>query len=198
MDSINVNANKADSSNTLRPSWQDYFVKVTMAIAERSTCSRGKPACIFVKGKRILSTGYAGSPPNFPHCSEVGHDMEERVRFIPTDGTAMPENFFKMLGYDYNYLRQRYEKPATQHCIRTIHAEQNAILQAARFGISLQDSIVYVTMTPCLQCTASIISVGVKEVIAFKRYHAGQESINMFKLANIPITHLDDSVETYL
>jgi dCMP deaminase len=81
--------------------------------------------------------------------------------------------------------------------VRTIHAEQNAICQAARYGIALDGTTLYCTMEPCRVCTMLIISVGIKKVVAKKRYHAAQESRILLEKAGIPMIVLEDSVEVY-
>ena len=94
-----------------RPDWDRYFLDLCEAVARRATCDRGKCGCVIVKNKRIMTTGYVGAPARLPHCDEAGHDMR------------------KVIDYNGNI---------TQHCVRTLHAEQNAIIQAARFGIPLE------------------------------------------------------------
>ena len=84
-----------------------------------------------------------------------------------------------------------------QHCVRTIHAEQNAICQAARYGISLQGCTLYCKMEPCRVCAMLIISVGIKKVIAKKRYHAAQETRDMFQQSHIALMVIEDEVEHY-
>jgi dCMP deaminase len=176
-----------------RPSWQDYFMSVVDAISQRSTCDRGKPGCVFVKNNQILVTGYAGSPPGFDHCDEAGHDMEAHIRFkewdITKDERPAQDELSKIyeLGFRFNEGESRYEKSESVHCIRTIHAEQNAILQAARRGISLEGST----------CSMFLISVGVVEVVAKKLYQKAQESIEILKKANIKLTHLEDQQQKY-
>jgi len=162
-------------------------MSVVDAISKRSTCNRGKPGCVFVKDNQILTTGYAGSPPKFEHCDTVGHDIEIRFR-------VNPETEINSKLFEYVCVENRY----SAHCVRTIHAEQNAILQAARRGIALEGSICYVSMTPCRTCAMSLISLGVKEVIAGNFYKNAQESLDMLKKANIPITHLDHTVQQYV
>ena len=95
-------------NNADRPSWDEYFLGLMDEVGARATCDRGRSGCIIVRDKQIVCTGYVGSPPGFPHCDEVGHLMKEVVE---EDGTSR------------------------MHCVRTIHAEQNAICQAARYGI---------------------------------------------------------------
>jgi len=124
-----------------RPSWDEYFIKLVDEVAQRATCDRGKSGCIIVKDKRILCSGYVGSPPGFSHCDEVGHLLKT---VVDDNGTER------------------------QHCMRTIHAEQNAICQAAKYGLSLEGTTLYCTMEPCRVCAMLIISVGVKRVVAKK------------------------------
>ena len=154
----------------MRPSWDEYFIDMMDTVATRATCDRGKSGCIIVKDKRIISTGYVGSPPGLPHCDEVGHLMKQ---VIEDDGTTR------------------------QHCMRTIHAEQNAICQAAKHGISLEGSTLYCKMEPCRVCAMLIISCGIKKVVAKSQYHAAQETREMFKQAGIEMVVLGESIEQY-
>lgn len=153
-----------------RPSWDEYFIGLVDEVAKRATCDRGKSGAIIVKDKRILCTGYVGTPPGFPHCDEVGHLLK---KVIDEDGTVR------------------------QHCVRTIHAEQNAISQAARYGIPLDGTTLYCTMEPCRVCAMLIISVGVKKVVVKRRYHAGQETRDLFKQAQIDLIIMEDTVQEY-
>ena len=153
-----------------RPSWDEYFIALVDEIAKRATCDRGKSGAIIVKDKRILCTGYVGTPPGFPHCDEAGHLLK---KVIDEDGTER------------------------QHCVRTIHAEQNAISQAARYGIPLDNTTLYCTMEPCRVCAMLIISVGIKKVVVKSRYHAGQDTRDLFRQANIELVVMKDSIETY-
>jgi len=153
-----------------RPSWDEYFIKLVDEVSQRATCDRGKSGCVIVKDKRILCTGYVGSPPGFPHCSEAGHLMK---KVIDDDQTER------------------------QHCVRTIHAEQNAICQAARYGIALNGTTLYCTMEPCRVCTMLIISVGIAKVVVKRKYHAAGESRELLKQAGIPLVVLENTVEIY-
>jgi len=137
-----------------RPSWDEYFIEIMNTVATRATCDRGRAGCVIVKDKRILVTGYVGAPSGLPHCDEVGHLFR---KIIHEDGSI------------------------TQHCVRTVHAEQNAIAQAARFGISLEGSTLYVRMTPCRSCAMLIINSGIKRVVCEYRYHAGKDSEDLLK-----------------
>ena len=154
----------------MRPDWDDYFIHMMDTVATRATCDRGRSGCIIVRDKRIISTGYVGSPSGLPHCDDAGHLMKQ---VIDDDGTTR------------------------QHCMRTIHAEQNAICQAARHGISLEGSTLYCKMEPCRVCAMLIISCGITHVVAKFRYHAAQETREMFAQAGVSLTVLEDTTETY-
>jgi|GEM_PF-34807 len=143
-----------------RPSWDDYFLGIARAVAERATCDRGRSGCVIVRDKAILVTGYVGSPTGLPHCDEVGHQMK---KMLHEDGRI------------------------TQHCVRTVHAEQNAICQAAKYGISLNGGTLYCKMTPCRTCAMLIINCGIRRVVCEYRYHAGGESEELFRLAGIAL-----------
>ncbi|HLC59771.1 MAG TPA: cytidine/deoxycytidylate deaminase family protein [archaeon] len=153
-----------------RPSWDEYFIDLTRTVANRATCDRGKSGCVIVKDKRILSTGYVGSPPGQPHCDDVGHQMKKT---FDEEGNV------------------------TNHCTRTIHAEQNAIVQAAKFGTSIEGATIYTKMEPCSTCAKIIVGSGIKRVVCEKRYHAAKETRDMFKDANIDLVVLNDEVENY-
>ncbi len=153
-----------------RPSWDEYFIGLVDEIAKRATCDRGMSGAIVVKDKRILCTGYVGSPPGLPHCDEVGHLLK---KVIDEDGTTR------------------------QHCVRTIHAEQNAISQAAKYGIPLDGTTLYCTMEPCRVCAMLIMSVGIKKVISKRRYHAGQDTRDLFEQAGIELVVMEERVEDY-
>ena len=153
-----------------RPSWDDYFINMTDTIGERATCDRGKSGALIVRDKRILTTGYVGSPQGLPHCDEDGHLMH----------TVIDEN-----------------GKESKHCVRTLHAEENAILQAAQFGPPLAGATLYCKMTPCFRCAMKIIRVGIVRVVAKKRYHAEEKTIEWFKKAKIQLDILNDEVETY-
>ncbi len=157
-------------SDYVRPSWDEYFIEVSRSIAKRATCDRGRSGCVIARDSQILVTGYVGSPRTLPHCDEVGHQ------------------FKKM---------QHEDGRTTQHCVRTVHAEQNAICQAARLGISIEGATVYCKMTPCRTCAMLLINCGIIRVVAEKRYHDSKDSLDMFAHAGITIEHLDDSIEDY-
>jgi dCMP deaminase len=154
----------------VRPSWDEYFMNLAKEVAKRATCDRGRAGCVIVKDNRILSTGYVGSPSGLPHCDDVGHLMK---KVIDDEGKI------------------------TQHCMRTLHAEQNAIVQAAKFGVPIDGSTLYVKMTPCSTCAKMIIAVGIKRVVCEKHYHAEMESIDLFNKAGVELVFLSDEIEKY-
>ena len=153
-----------------RKSWEEYFIDIVNTIAERATCNRGKSGAIIVKNKRILSTGYVGSPIGLPHCDDVGHQFKKTIH---EDGHV------------------------TNHCIRTVHAEQNAICQAARYGVPIDGSTLYCTMLPCYTCAKMIINSGIKKVVCIKDYHAGDETKEVFAQAGISLKIINKEVMKY-
>ena len=161
---------KTSGESQERPSWDDYFMEVANTIAKRATCERGRSGCVIARDRQLLVTGYVGSPAGLPHCDDVGHQMKKMVH---EDGAV------------------------TQHCVRTVHAEQNAICQAARLGISITGATLYCRMTPCRVCAMLIINCGIVRVMCERRYHAGAESEAMFKDAGVVLEYKHDGVQQY-
>lgn len=153
-----------------RPSWDEYFMEVTNAIAKRATCDRGRSGCVIARNNQVLATGYVGAPAGLPHCDEAGHQLKQTLH---EDGTV------------------------TTHCVRTVHAEQNAICQAAKNGVAIQGATVYCRMTPCRTCAMLIINCGIVRVVCERKYHAGAESEAMFKVAGVALEYVHDEVEKY-
>jgi dCMP deaminase len=120
-----------------RPTWDDYFVGIAKLVSERSTCLRRRVGAVLVKDRRILATGYNGAPAGLAHCSETG------------------------------CIRQQLGVPSGERheLCRGLHAEQNAIIQAATHGIRISASTLYCTNTPCVVCAKMIINAGIVEVI---------------------------------
>ncbi|MEM2916307.1 MAG: deaminase [Candidatus Woesearchaeota archaeon] len=153
-----------------RPNWDEYFMGIVKQVGRRGTCDRGKSGAVIVKDKRLLSTGYVGSPVGIEHCDEVGHQMHKVTN---PDGTT------------------------SQHCIRTAHAEQNAIVQAARYGIAIDGSTIYCKMEPCYTCAKMIINAGIKRVVCEKKYHGAKLSREILKKAGVKLDVLYEEVEKY-
>ena len=153
-----------------RPSWDEYFMEVCDAIAKRATCDRGRSGCVIARDHQILVTGYVGAPAGLPHCDEAGHQLKQMVH---EDGSV------------------------TTHCVRTVHAEQNALCQAARRGISIEGATLYCRMTPCRTCSMLIINCGIVRVVCQRRYHDAADSETMFRRAGIKLEYIHDEVETY-
>ena len=126
-----------------RPSWDQYFMLITRQVADRSTCNRAKVGAVIVRDKNILATGYNGAPAGLPHCIDVGCLIYESR----TPSGDIEEN-----------------------CFRTIHAEINAIAQAAKNGASIRDADIYITHTPCIHCFKLLINTGIKRVLYEKPY----------------------------
>ena len=159
-----------ENEKYIRPTWDEYFMEVANTIAKRATCDRGRSGCVIAKNKQLLVTGYVGSPVGMPHCDDVGHQMKKTIH---EDGSV------------------------TNHCVRTVHAEQNAICQAAKLGVALEGSTLYCRMTPCRVCTMLIINSGIKRVVCEKKYHAGAESEEMFKQAGVQLEFMHDEIVQY-
>ena len=157
------------NTDYVRPSWDEYFMEIMNSIAKRATCDRGRSGCVITHNKRIVATGYVGSPAGTKHCDEVGHEM-----------ISMHNNGVE-----------------SKHCIRTAHAEQNAIVHAARVGAALEGSTLYCNMTPCYACAKMIINAGIVRVVACKDYHAGARSKEIFKEAGVTFELLNSTVELY-
>jgi len=119
-----------------RPSWPEYFMTITRMVAKRSTCLRRHVGAILVKEKRILATGYNGAPAGLRHCEAVGCLRED---------SSVPSG-------------ERHE------LCRGLHAEQNAIIQAAYHGISIAGSTLYCTNSPCVICSKMIVNAGIEEI----------------------------------
>jgi len=154
----------------IRPSWDEYFLNLCEVVGSRGTCDRGRAGCVIVKNKRIVATGYVGSPAGISHCDEVGHEMKSTIH---EDGSI------------------------TKHCVRTAHAEQNALCLAARYGISIEGSTLYCKMTPCYVCAKMIINTGINRVVCKRDYHASMDSKRIFKEAGIKLEIIEKEVQKY-
>jgi dCMP deaminase len=148
----------------MRPSWDEYFLKITDLVATRSTCLRRHVGAVLVLEKRILATGYNGAPSGLAHCLDVG------------------------------CLREQEEIPSgqRQELCRGIHAEQNAIIQAARHGISISGSVLYCTTQPCVTCTKMLINAGVTRILYLEGY-ADELSRRMLEEAGIDAVKVERS-----
>ena len=153
-----------------RPTWDEYFMEVCEAISKRATCDRGRSGCVIARGNQLLVTGYVGAPSGLPHCDDEGHQ-------------------FKKMLHDDGQI--------TTHCTRTVHAEQNAICQAARLGISIEGGTLYCRMTPCRTCAMLIINCGLVRVICQRRYQDANDSEAMFEAAGISLEYIFNETQTY-
>jgi dCMP deaminase len=148
---------------TNRLNWHQYFMKIANLVSERSTCCRAKVGAVIVKDKNILSTGYNGSPSGLPHCTDVGCLV---YKSITPDGSV------------------------EENCFRTIHAEINAIAQAAKHGSSINNADIYITHTPCIHCLKVLINTGIKNIYYQHEYKI--ESIaDMIEQAGINLFQVD-------
>ena len=142
-----------------RPNWDEYFIEITKVVSKRSTCLRRKVGAIIVKDKRILASGYNGAPSGLKHCGQIGGCLREQMH-VPSG--------------------QRHE------LCRGLHAEQNAIIQAAVHGVSIKDSVLYCTTHPCIICAKMIINSGIKEIITSAAY-PDKESKKLLKESGVEV-----------
>ena len=157
-----------------RPSWDEYFMSVVDSIALRATCDRGKSGTIIVQDKRIIAAGYVGSPIGFPHCDDIGHEL-----YVVDVSTVINE--------DKEGMMILHTKTRSTHCFRTVHAEINAICNAARHGASTVGSTMYCTMVPCRVCAFAIIQCGIAKVVAKYPYQSMEDTIMAFELASVKL-----------
>ncbi len=147
----------------MRPSWDEYFLEITDVVAKRSTCLRRHVGALLVKNRQILSTGYNGAPSGLVHCGERG------------------------------CLRDRLQIPSGQRAelCRAVHAEQNAMIQAARHGVSVEGGTLYVTTQPCVLCTKLAINAGIRRIV-YRGEYPDELSLEMLAEAGVELVHLSD------
>lgn len=147
-----------------RPDWDTYFMEIATLVGKRSTCTRRQVGAIVVMDRRILTTGYNGAPSGIAHCREVG------------------------------CLREALNVPSGERheLCRGIHAEQNAIIQAARHGVSIKGSTLYCTNLPCSICAKMIINAGIKNIF-FAEGYADQMSEGMLAEAGVDLIRLSEA-----
>jgi len=149
-----------------RPSWDQYFMDITRLVATRSTCLRRQVGAILVKERNILATGYNGVPSGISHCEAVG------------------------------CLREKHKVPSGERheLCRGLHAEQNAIIQAARHGINIDGSTLYCTTMPCIICTKMLINAGIKTVIYAEGY-SDELAREMIAETGITVIHFTSGIQ---
>jgi dCMP deaminase len=135
-----------------RVPWDVYFMNIAQVVASRSTCQRKFVGAVIVRDKTILSTGYNGSIRGMPHCTEVGHMMEN------------------------------------DHCVATIHAEANAIIQAAKNGVTIDGASIYVTASPCWNCFKQIANAGVRRIV-YGEFYRDQRIFEIAGKLGIELVH---------
>lgn len=145
-----------------RPDWDTYFLNIAHVVGTRANCLRRKVAAVIVKDRRIISTGYNGTPRGVRNCFDGGC---ERCRSDASSGEGLTE------------------------CICS-HAEENAITQAAYHGIALQNATLYCTMSPCLTCAKMIINAGIREVVCETDYHFAEQTKALFAEAGVKYRHV--------
>ncbi len=136
-----------------RVSWDRYFMNIARVVSSRATCDRKYVGAVIVRDRTILSTGYNGSIRGMPHCTEVGHMMEEG------------------------------------HCVATIHAEMNAIIQAARHGVRIEGASIYITASPCWNCFKALANAGIRR-ICYGEFYRDRRSFETAEQLGIEMVHV--------
>ncbi len=149
-----------------RPDFDEYFMRIAVEVASRATCVRRHVGAVLVRDNRILSTGYNGSPVGMQHCTEVGCLIVNRE---DEDGSTK------------------------EHCIRTVHAEENSILYAAKHGVSTEGATLYVTAGVCVACAKNLINAGIKRIVYAGDY-PGEHARKFLDGANVQLIHFDPDV----
>jgi dCMP deaminase len=147
---------------TARISWDEYFMQIAHLVAQRCTCLRREVGAVIVKNKRMLATGYNGAPSGMEHCLEIG---------CMRDALKIPSG-------------ERHE------LCRGLHAEQNAIIQASLYGISVKDSTIYITNQPCIICAKMLINAGIREIVIAGQY-PDKMAMDFLKEAGIQVRKFD-------
>ena len=151
------------SESAKRLGWHEYFMSVAHLISRRATCTRGHIGAVIVKDHSILSTGYNGAPAGLPHCND---SICRIYRTTHPDGTV------------------------EENCVNTIHAEINAIAQAAKHGVAIRDSDIYITASPCIHCLKVLINVGIKTIYYDKPYKI-EHIDELLRLSGIRLVQVD-------
>ena len=150
-----------------RISWDEYFMEMAKLAARRSTCLRRQVGAVIVKDRHIIATGYNGAPRGVKHCEEKGGCLRQQL--------GVPSG-------------QRHE------LCRALHAEQNAIIQAATLGQSIEDGTIYVTHQPCVICAKMIINAGIKRIVVREAY-PDEMATEILDEAGIRVIHLKKATE---
>ncbi|MCI1930102.1 MAG: dCMP deaminase family protein [Clostridia bacterium] len=151
----------------MRASWDEYFMQIAEIVKTRSTCLRRQVGAVIVRENRIITTGYNGAPTGTRHCTETGECLRTKLN-IPSG--------------------ERHE------LCRALHAEQNAIIQAAKIGVSTEDATMYVTLQPCVICAKMAINAGIKRIV-FKGVYPDKFAIEMLNEAGVTLTVMDKGDE---
>ena len=150
--------------------WHKTFLKIATVISQHSTCSRIKVGAVLTKDYRIISTGYNGVPSGKQHCNEIFKNVD-----ITSD----------------EFKKQHGEWSKTNE----LHGESNCILAAAKNGISTKDTILYITLSPCIDCAKQIVSAGIKEVYFLEKYDRDQTGIKYLKESKVKVTQIENIYE---
>lgn len=160
-----------EARENIRPKFDEIFLNIVKEIGRRATCDRGRSGALIVRDNRIISMGYVGAPAGLPHCDDVGHQI--------------------FIFYDED------KGINSKHCVRSIHAEMNAILYAAKEGIMIDGATMYCTMVPCSVCAKNITNAGISKVICEYDYQTSEDTKTIFKLAEIELVIINEGETNY-
>ena len=149
-----------------RISWDEYFMEMAKLAAKRSTCLRRQVGAVIVQDKHVVATGYNGAPKGIPHCAEMGGCYREKNN-VPSG--------------------ERHE------LCRALHAEQNAIIQAATYARGIDGATIYITHQPCVICAKMIINAGIERIVVNEGY-PDQMSVDILEEAGLRIVKLQDLI----
>ncbi|MEE1170667.1 MAG: cytidine/deoxycytidylate deaminase family protein [Anaerovoracaceae bacterium] len=149
-----------------RISWDEYFMEMAKLAAKRSTCLRRQVGAVIVQDKHVVATGYNGAPKGIPHCAEMGGCYREKNN-VPSG--------------------ERHE------LCRALHAEQNAIIQAATYAQGIDGATIYITHQPCVICAKMIINAGIERIVVNEGY-PDQMSVDILEEAGLRIVKLQDLI----
>lgn len=161
----------SETKKYVRPTWDQTCLEVVDVMGKRGTCDRGRSGCVISsKDQLVVATGYVGSVAGMPHCDDVGHQFAE---VLNEDGTK------------------------STHCVRTVHAEANAIVNAAKTGMPTAGATLYCTMEPCAVCAGLIVNAGIVRVVAQKKYHRAQKTREIFQKCGVNLVVVKDVIAQY-
>lgn len=179
--------------------WDHYFLKLADLVSTRATCDRAHMGCVLVRDNNIIATGYNGSIKGLPHCNDWGHDLQPDV--LTSNGVQL----YRCVGCGWirsldGHKRMICTKPADTgvghlmeegHCVRTVHAEQNALAQSAKLGKATAGATAYINGYPCWRCFMLLANAGIVRIVYSKAYRIDPKVADAAAKANISIEYVE-------